>query len=466
MNCTRFRRVARRAIFALVPFACCYNAIAQADDWQAGIARVAITPSEPMWMSGYASRNHPAEGKLHDLWAKALVLQDPHGERVVFVTLDLVGIGRDFSKSVRAAIEKECKLPPERCALLSSHTHSGPVVGDTLLAMYFLDERQARLVSDYTSRLREQLVRLVNDAIADLAPAHLAWTHGTATFAVNRRENKEADVPRLLAEGKIKGPFDHDVPVLTVTSGDKLRAILFGYACHATVLDGYQWCGDYPGFAQADLEMDHPGCTALFFAGCGADQNPLPRRQVELAIQYGRQLADVVNQAIAGKQSPIQGDLAASYQEIPLELAEIPTREQLDRDAKSSDRYQASRAKLLLARLDAQGAIDKDYPYPVQVWRLGDGPTLIHLGGEVVVDYALRLKSELDPTKTWVAGYANDVMAYIPSRRVLAEGGYEGGGAMVYYGLPSPWAPDVEERIVRAAREQVHKVRAAQPASE
>ena len=75
------------------------------------------------------------------------------------------------------------------------------------------------------------------------------------------------------------------------------------------------------------------------------------------------------------------------------------------------------------------------------------------LGGEVVVDYALRLKAEHGPI--WIAGYTNDVMAYIPSRRVLLEGGYEGVGAMVYYGLPTAWAPVVEERIAEEVTRQL-----------
>jgi hypothetical protein len=95
------------------------------------------------------------------------------------------------------------------------------------------------------------------------------------------------------------------------------------------------------------------------------------------------------------------------------------------------------------------------------VWRLGSGPTLVALGGEVVVDYSLRLKKELGPDRTWVAGYANDVMAYIPSYRILKEGGYEGGGAMLYYGLPTVWGPRVEELIVKAVHDQVKRVRAS-----
>jgi hypothetical protein len=110
---------------------------------------------------------------------------------------------------------------------------------------------------------------------------------------------------------------------------------------------------------------------------------------------------------------------------------------------------------LLLANIADGKPLSQTYPYPVQVWRLGPELAFVTLGGEVVVDYAVRLKQELGREKTWVAGYSNDVMAYIPSRRVLGEGGYEGGGAMVYYSLPCPWAPEVEEMIVRSVHEQM-----------
>jgi hypothetical protein len=136
-------------------------------------------------------------------------------------------------------------------------------------------------------------------------------------------------------------------------------------------------------------------------------------------------------------------------------FAALPTRDQLTQDAASKDRYVASRANLLLGQLDRGGKLPATYPYPVQVWKLGTGPEVVLLGGEVVVDYALRLKKELPPGSAWIAAYSNDVMAYVPSLRVLKEGGYEGGGAMVYYGLPSPWSPEVEERIAG----EVHRLK-------
>ena len=81
----------------------------------------------------------------------------------------------------------------------------------------------------------------------------------------------------------------------------------------------------------------------------------------------------------------------------------------------------------------------------MQVLRIGNDVTLITLASEVVVDYSLRLKRELacPPAIVWVAGYTNGYFGYIPSERVLAEGGYE---------APA-YAPGIEERIVGKAKE-------------
>lgn len=426
-----------------------------AESWKAGVAKVKITPEKPMWMSGYGARTRPAEGTMTELWAKALVLEDPAGRRAALVTMDLVGIPRDLSLAVRDGIETQYGLSRSQVMLAVSHTHCGPVVGRNL-PMYFFDDAQRKLVDDYAAALPPRLVALVGEAIGQLGPCHLAWAGGQATFAVNRRNNQEADVPGRREQGRLVGPVDYDVPVLSVRDHEqRLVAVVFGYACHATVLDFYQWSGDYPGFAQAALEEAHPGVTALFWAGCGGDQNPVPRRDPSLCQQHGQKLAEAVERVLAGVMRPIDDNLATSYREIDLPFARLPSREDLRQQAGSANKYEAARARQLLAEIDAGRPLKPTYPYPVQVWRLGREVKLIALGGEVVVDYALRLKAELGRESTWVAGYTNDVMAYIPSRRVLAEGGYEGGGAMVYYGLPTVWSPEVEELIVRQVHEQV-----------
>lgn len=424
-----------------------------AQDWKAGASKVAITPDQPIWMAGYAARNKPSQGKAHDLWAKALAFEDASGHRAVLVTLDLCGIDRAFSLRVREAIESKCGVPRSGVVLACSHTHSGPVLGTNLLGMYPIDDTQKQVIDAYTEKLAGTIVGVAEKAVAALAPARIGWEIGRADFAVNRRENPEAQYPALREKLALKGPVDHDVPVLKVesVSGD-LLAVVCGYACHCTVLDGDLLCGDFAGFAQADLESSHPNTVALFWAGCGADQNPIPRRSMDLAKQYGRALADSVDRVLARPVRPLPQPLSLGYREIDLEFAPIPARDHWEAEAKSDNIAFANRAKDLLARLDRDGQLSTTYPYPISAWRFGqptdpDSLSWVFLGGEVTVDYSLRLKRNLG-TGTWVSAYSNDVMAYIPSLRVLKEGGYEGGGAMVYYGQPAPWSEKVEDQVI------------------
>ena len=425
--------------------------------WKAGLARTVITPEQPMWMAGYASRDRPADGKLTELWAKALVLEDCDGNRAALVTLDVIGVSPELAAAVSGTLKREHGLERRQLALCASHTHSGPVIARNLSPLHelILDSQQCKLIEAYSKTLESKIVRIVNEAMSNLKPVQLSWTSGTAMFAVNRRNNKASQVPQLRKEGKLLGPKDHDVPVLAVRdSGGNLQAVVFGYACHATVLNSLQWCGDYPGYAQMELEEAHPGCQAMFWAGCGADQNPLPRRSVELAMDYGRQLATAVDEALDKSMQPVPPKLATDYREINLPFSDLPSRQQIEEDTRSKNRYTVARAKLLLTQMADGKPLSRSYPYPIQVWRLGNDVQFVVLGGEVVVDFALRIKAELHGRNTWVAGYSNDVMAYIASRRVLEEGGYEGGSAMVYYGLPTTWALESEDLIVKEVKRQ------------
>ena len=433
------------------------------DVWKVGVARARITPEQPMWMAGYASRDHPATGKLTDLWAKVLVLEDANGHEAVLIALDVVGIDRDLSVAICDELHARFGISREQVAICASHTHTGPVVRKNLAPLHYLqlNDQHRTLVEQYTASLQNKVIEAVGQAWGERAPGHVHWGSGQATFAVNRRNNSESQVSRLRAQGALVGPVDYDVPVLAVRDlKQQLVAVLFGYACHATVLSSYEWSGDYPGYAQIEIEKTYPDCTAIFWAGCGADQNPLPRREVALAQTYGKRLASAVVRTLEGIMPRVGSSLQTQYTEVPLPLAELPSAAELQRDTASKNRYVAARAEMLLQQIRDGRPLQPDYPYPIGLFRLGNEIELITLGGEVVVDYALRLKSELNGRRTWVAGYAHDVMAYIPSRRVLREGGYEGGGAMVYYGLPTVWAPEVEGVIVKA----IHGLRQPTPA--
>lgn len=417
--------------------------------FHAGVARVCITPETNMWMSGYRKRDRPADGKVHDLWAKALIIRDSQSNQVLLITADIVGIDRQFSVDVCHRLSKQYQLKRNQIAICVSHTHSGPVVGDCLAPQRHLNESQQQLVDGYEADLKKKIVELVGKAIAQIAPSQLSWGNGICDFAVNRRENPESKVPQLRMARQLKGPIDHSVPVLKVVEAEsqRIRAIVFGYACHATVTSLYEWSGDYPGFAQLAVEDQYPDAIAMFWAGCGADQNPLPRRTIKLAQLYGKKLSESVKQVLDDEMMPIHGNLTSSYKEIPLPMQKLPTREDLKKAFASEDALTANWARVVLERMQRGGGLSDSYPYPVQVWQLGNGPRFVLLGGEVVVDYSLRLKLELSK-RTWVAGYANDVMNYIPSRRVWSEGGYEGSTSMFVYGRPARWTPNIERAIV------------------
>lgn len=411
--------------------------------WKAGFSRMVITPEKPMWLSGYGGRTHASEGKIHDLYARAAAWQDASGHRVVLISLDLIGVPRGMAQRVSVAAKAKHKLERADVMFCCSHTHCGPALDQSLTHMLDMKEDDWKQVIEYQKWLDARVIEAIDAAMADLKPAQLATGIGNCGFASNRR----APIGT--------GPMDHEVPVLRVLSEDRsqLRGVIFGYACHNTVMPFYQWCGDYAGFAQLYLEERHPGATALFFSGCGADQNPLPRRKIELAEQYGRMLSISVEKVIGGEMSTVSSSVKTGFREIDLEFSTIPSREELLTTAKSADRFQRTRATLFLKDIDAGKPLAPTYPYPVQVWKLGEAVTWVALGGEVVVDYSLRLKRELGPGKTWVTGYANDVMAYIPSERVLAEGGYEGDTSMIVYMQPSKWKTGLEDRIVQAVQE-------------
>jgi neutral ceramidase len=423
-----------------------FPAHAQSAPWQAGAAAVDITPTAPMWLAGYASRDHASDGTIHPLWVKALALQDAQGHRAVIVTSDVLGFPKPMSVRICERMQKSLGLARADIMLNSSHTHSGPVILDSLMCMYPVDAAGLEQIKLETARIEDAVVAAAEKAFAGLRPARLSSGGGMVLFAVNRRNNKEAEVPDLT---ELKGPVDHAVPVLLAAGEDGVPiAVLFGYACHSTVLSGFQWCGDYPGFAQVEVEKAHPGAVALFAAGCGADINPLPRRSVELARQYGRELAAAVDRAVADTMQPLEPTLTARYAETELQLEAAPDRAHFEEVRAKAAPYMSNAAADQLRELDAGRPLRSSYPYCVQVWRIGN-QTLVALGGEVVVDYAITIKRMLG-RETFVFGYSNDLMSYIPSLRVLREGGYEGDTSQLEYGMPAKWREDVESRVLEA----------------
>jgi putative membrane-bound dehydrogenase-like protein len=253
------------------------------------------------------------------------------------------------------------------------------------------------------------------------------------------------------------GPVDHDLPLLAIYGeNDKLRALYVTYACHCVTLSNNKISGDWAGFAQSILEENHPGAVALVSVGCGADQNPrsgVTGDKVDVARAQGAEIAAEARRLLGGLLTPVTGSLVTKETKLALPLQPLPTKEQWQAKTKDKNTAVAYHAKVNVARLDHGDKLPDKIDYLVQTWTFGNSLALVFLPGEVVVDYSLRLKKELDGQRLWVNAYANDAPCYIPSERVLKEGGYEGGGAMVYYDLPVPLRAGLEQKIVDAAKE-------------
>lgn len=418
-----------------------------------GAAAVDITPDYPVRLSGYGNRREPHEDVAQHIFAKALAIGGDADHPAVLITVDNCGVPAAIREEVVRRLSSDTAVRDERLAIASSHTHCAPMLDGVLGNLFSTDIPAEHLVAirRYTSELTDKLEQVARAALADRRPSYLAWGTGRVDFAANRRNHP------------LK-PIDQELPVLRVMREDgSVRAILTNYACHCTTIAINSIHGDWAGCAQAALEREFPGAIAMTTIGCGADQNPNPRRTMELVRQYGEALAEEAGRLVHSELKPVTGTLDCRTEHITLAFDVLPTRDEWEALSRSDAAPIAWHAKKNLERLERGESLPTELLYLVQTWTFGDDLALVFLPGEVVVDYSLRLKREFDPARIWVNGYSNDVPCYIPSRRVLEEGGYEGAGAMVYYDRPTRFAPDVEERIIAAVHRLLPESFAARP---
>lgn len=436
--------------FAALLFARAGNACADDSQWKAGLASAKITPSEPVRMSGYASRTQPSQGVALDLYAKALALEDRQGNHAVLITSDVIGFRADFAEQVCGRISQKTGLRREQILLNSSHTHTGPALGLDEKSLDFPSE-QAKATVRYSRWLQDRLVELAANSLGQFKPARLSWSTGVATFVMNRREFTDRGI-RLGVNPR--GLADRSVPVLRIDSPDgELRCVLFGAACHNTTLTGkhLQISGDFAGYAQVQIERAHRGAQAMFMQGCAGDANPFPRGSEEIARLHGRALGDEVLRVLKADLKPVQGPLRTVLRRVQLPLAPAPSKEQIEAMARERGGWRKFVATKMREELDTGGKLASTYTSPIAVWQLGGDLTLVALPGEVVVDYVSMLESALGPQRLWIAAYSNDVFGYLPSAKVLDEGGYETRG--LYAGGVGFFSPKAEGVVVKAVSE-------------
>jgi len=429
------------------------NAAAAANLVPMGVAEIDITPEEPIRLTGYGSRTVPSEGVRGRLWAKAMAFGDR--DPAVLIVADLVGVPRTLTEDVARRLAP-ARVARAQLALSVTHTHTGPSVAGVLPHIFnspVTPEQQA-VIDRYTKTLTDKLERVALDALASRRPARITWSLGKAGFAANRRVLKDGKWTTFgVTPG---GPVDHDLPVLTVRAPEgSLRAVLVNYACHATTLEGRDNFihGDWPGVAKDLIQQRHPGAIAIVSIGTGADSNPSPRGGGLPDVEKNAQeVANEVDRLLSADGRPVNAPPSGRFRYVDLSFAPSPTRAQWEELARK-DNPSGFLARNMLQRLDRGQAVPTTVPYPVQTWTFGDSLAMVFLGGEVVADYGLRFKRELDGSRLWVNAYSNDVAFYVASQRLIPEGGYEVDGSMVYYGQPSRLADGTEDRIIGAVRD-------------
>ena len=426
----------------------------EAPEWRVGLARVKITPEGPIWMAGYAARNKPSEGVLLDLWAKAMLLEDKAGHQGLILSADVIGFHKQVWEAVVERVGQKTGLKPEQILLAPSHTHTGPVISLGGESGYTMPEEQQKIVHQYTEKLVGQLAEIAAAALADRKPARLAWGWGVAHFPMNRRE--------FTAKGVIlgvnpSGYVDRRVPVLRVDDPEgRLRAVLFGCACHCTTLTGqhYVLSGDYAGFAQEHIEKKFPGVQAMFIAGCGGDANPYPRGEIDHVQKHGQELGTEVCRVLQGKLQPVRGPLHTLLESAEAPLQPVPPKEELEKLAKGPY-HVAYNAKRMLAALEAGKKMPPSFPVPIALWQFGQDLTLVGISGEVLGGYVLRVEKAIGPLNLWVAGYTNQVFGYLPTATAISEGGYETRG--LYGEVVGFFAPQAEDAVVAKIRQLAEK---------
>ncbi|MBI3945284.1 MAG: hypothetical protein HY321_05150 [Armatimonadetes bacterium] len=430
-----------------------------------GVARADISPEGPAWLCGFGGRdgNKPSEGTAQDLMAYC-VLFDNGQTRVAFVTLDLVWTSYDHLLRLRAAAEA-AGVPQQHLMVNVSHTHFGPALSDG---------QPGQRATEYDALLVERTRALFAAAVADLKPALLDYTVGACDMGFNRRS--------CYGPGGRK-PNDPDVPVLRVLAPDgKVRAVLFGYACHPTTAGGnmlYLVGSDYPGYAREWVAAAYPGAEAIFLQGCGGDIKPgnagkpnsvwetglLNPNQAKQAMGY--ELGRAVIKAVAGHGT----GAPKSPPPVPAEPPAGKTRAWLEKERgfpvppppvpadRPADPEQALATPVPLGGMvETISLPSKADPerrvymlWHTGAWRIGD---VYFFGseGELLSAIGRRIKRDLPDVRVWTDGYTHWGGGYIPEAATYPEGGYEVDN--------TAFAPQTEDILVGNAHRYVKELQA------
>jgi putative membrane-bound dehydrogenase-like protein len=412
-----------------------------------GVSKADITPDYPIRLNGFGGRREESAGVSQQIYARSIAISQADETPLVLIAIDSLGIRINMVDELARRLNERFNIPRENVVITFTHSHCTPKVNgasDNIFSQPIPPAHQEH-IDRYTLELTNKIEQAAVAAIDSREPAKLSWGVGNVGFAMNRRTPG--------------GPVDHDLPMLIVrdVQDDRIRAVYVSYACHCVTLSFNQISGDWAGHAAEMIERTTPGAMAFVSIGCGSDSNPssgVTGDKVEIAESQGVEIATEVARLLKTGLKPVTGSPHATLNRISLPLNDPPSKEQLQTLVEKGGPagYNASTQ---LAKLERGETLLTAIDYPIQTFSFGDNLSMVFLAGEVCADYSLRLKSELDRERLWLNAYSNDFCSYIPSERLVVEGGYGGGSETPYFALPSTLKPGLEQLIIDEVKRQV-----------
>jgi neutral ceramidase len=420
------------------------------DSLLASAVEIDITPPVGTGFDGYAARQGNSLG-IHDPLLGQLILLESGKEKMVLISLDLLGTSLDFTQQVRQGITQAIEVPEDGTMVTCSHTHSG--------AAGFLPHHPG-ITSFQDPDLQGWVIRkLVGAAIwAEqlLQPAYLGIGHGSMSgIGLNRNDPEE-------------GLVDQEVIVLRIENqAGKPMAVMMNYGCHPTVL-GYQnlyYSADFPGATRATLRQIYPETTFLFTNGASGDiSTRFTRRDQSFdeVERMGRLLAGEVLKIMQEIKVQPKAELQARTSDVDLKFRPIPSREDAQAELEElQDQLEALKAsgashgeiRKAITRVEgATGQVQmaeeisgrSSNRSQMQMLSIGD-LGLVGVPGEPFTHTVLDIKAESPRAFTGVISYANDYQGYFPDAHSIQEGSYEA--------LISPYGAEVADTLANTAKD-------------
>ncbi|MBD3185162.1 hypothetical protein GF312_22975 [Candidatus Poribacteria bacterium] len=417
-----------------------------------GTAAVNITPYAGINMTGFGNRVKPSEGIHDDLYAKAVVFYD--GQiKICLVSCDLLNLDESSVSSIRNKVKNMTDIDVENVFISTTHTHSGPQVSP-LRGFGKLDRQ-------WVSILEKKIAGAVSIANRNMVDAQLGAGIGHVEINVNRRQRQD---DRVILGVNPAGAIDYQVGIIKIQdTQDKNICTMVNYACHPVVMggDNYLISRDYPGYAMDFVEnANGENSIAMFFNGMTGDLNPARRGTFEDAASLGKVLgAEVVKVSEAIQTSP-DVEIKTTKEIVKLNSGQLPSKEELkaiiDRRKQEINQteHDMEREITLTWARDALTMVKKvklaaKVPVEVQVIKLGD-IGIVGIPGEVFVDIGLSIKKDSPFNHTFVTGYTNGCIGYMPTQKAFQEGGYETHSAYMLYGI-YPVDQNVANKIIKTS---------------